>query len=226
MKRFIFFPGILVLFLFTDCHHNPDLSIAPPFPPPVAGFLCSPDTIYFQNRVLPITITSCAKSGCHDEASHKRDLVLDSYSGLMTLVTPFDPTSSKLYTILFNTGEERMPPDGHLSTVQEGIIYYWIKQGALNNKCDSANCDTLNVTYTKSIDPIIQTWCAGCHSNSSPANGISLTNYSQVVASVNGGRFMGAIRQQSGFYPMPKGSILSPCEINLFQKWIDLGFPQ
>jgi hypothetical protein len=37
---------------------------------------------------------------------------------------------------------------------------------------------------------------------------------------------MGAIRQETGYYPMPKGTQLSPCDIALFQKWINRGMPQ
>jgi hypothetical protein len=37
---------------------------------------------------------------------------------------------------------------------------------------------------------------------------------------------MGAIRQENGFFPMPKGGQLSPCDIAIFQKWINLGMPQ
>jgi hypothetical protein len=120
-----------------------------------------------------------------------------------------------------------MPPGTPFSTDQKSIIYWWIAQGAYNNRCDSAGCDSTNVTYTSSINPIIQSWCIGCHSGSKPANGLSLETYDEVVACAKSNRLMGALRHDNGYYPMPKGGeMLSPCEINLFQKWITLGEPK
>jgi len=216
----------LFIFLLAGCHNKADLSIAPPFPSQSPWLKCSKDTIYFQNSVLPLVIYSCAKSGCHDQGGHKHGIVLDSYSGIYSHVTPYNPVSSTLYTALFSFGQQRMPPDAHLSVNQEGLIYYWILQGAVNNKCEPAGCDSTHVTYDSTINAIVQSWCTGCHGGSNPANGISLTNYDQVKAAVNNGRLMGAIRQETGFYPMPKGSQLSPCDIALFQIWINRGMPQ
>lgn len=227
MKQY-FFSSFLFLFIFlmTGCTHNADLSVAPPFPSQSPWLTCSKDTIYFQNSVLPLVIYSCGKSSCHDAGSNKHGLTLDSYSNIYNLVSPRDPGSSKLYTVLFSNSQGRMPPNSHLDVNQEGLIYYWILQGALNNKCEAAGCDSSHVTYDSTINVIVQTWCTTCHGGSNPSYNLSLTTYDQVKASVNSGRLMGAIRQETGFYPMPKGSQLSPCDIALFQKWINLGMPQ
>ena len=214
------------IFLLICCHNKADLSVAPPFPSQSPWLKCSQDTIYFQNSVLPLVINSCAKSGCHDAGSNKHELTLDNYTNIYNLVTPSDPVSSKLYTVLFSSSQQLMPPNGRLTVNQEGLIYYWIRQGALNNRCESAGCDSSHVTYDSTINTIVQSWCTGCHGGSNPAYGISLTTYDQVNAVVNAGRLMGAIRQETGYYPMPKGSQLSPCDIALFQKWINLGMPQ
>jgi len=227
MKRFTLASLILFLVIsFFACHHNADLTIAPPFPSQSAWLTCSKDTIYFQNSVLPLVINSCGKTGCHDAGGSKHGITLDGYSNIMKLVTPYDPTSSKLYTVLFSNTQEQMPPNNHLDVNQEGLIYYWILQGALNNKCEPAGCDSSHVTYDSTINVIIQSWCIGCHSGSNPANGMNLSTYDQVKAVANGGRLMGSIRQENGYYAMPKGSQLSPCDIALFQKWISLGMPQ
>jgi mono/diheme cytochrome c family protein len=145
----------------------------------------------------------------------------------MQLVSPFDPQGSKLYTVLFVNPDETMPPNNPFSLAQKSIIYWWIAQGAYNNKCDSAGCDSANVTYTASINPIVSSWCIGCHGGSNPSNGLSLETYSDVVACAKSNRLMGSLRHETGYYAMPKGGeMLSICEINLFQKWIDLGEPQ
>ncbi|MCX6251597.1 MAG: hypothetical protein NTX61_12690 [Bacteroidetes bacterium] len=215
--------------LLVTCRHKADLTLAPPPPAPTPnppGYSCSPDTIYFQNAVLPLIVSNCAKSGCHDQATGQHGLVLDSYSTIIHNVSPFNPQGSRLYTALFNGEEDAMPPGSPFSANQKSIIYYWIAQGALNNKCTEAGCDSSNVTFDSVIKPILQTWCVGCHSGSSPSNGLSLTTYAQIVASVNSGRLMGAIRQDVGYHAMPPGSKLSDCSIAIFQKWINLGEPQ
>ena len=223
LKIIVFFLSVILL----SCHHKADLSIAPPKPlPPGPEFKCSHDTIYFRNTVLPVILSGCAKTGCHDETSHKSNHILDNYAGIISLVKPFDPQNSKLYTVLFSGSQERMPRGTPFTIDQKSIIYWWIAQGAYNNKCDSAGCDSTIVTYTATIAPICAAWCTGCHGGSNPANGLSLESYDQVVACANSSRLMGALRHDNGFYPMPKGGeMLSPCEINLFQKWINIGKP-
>lgn len=210
-----------------SCHHTADLTVAPPKPPPPGPeFKCSHDSIYFSNTVLPVILSGCAKTGCHDQSKHRANHILDNYTGIMELVAPFDPQGSKLYTVLFSNPEKRMPPSTPFTMDQKSIIYWWIAQGAHNNRCDSAGCDSTNVTYTISIAPITQAWCTGCHGGSKPANGMSLETYDDVVACANSGRLMGAIRHEPGYSGMPQGGeMLSQCEINLFQKWINTGKP-
>jgi hypothetical protein len=227
MKRIhLFLLFCIPLAVITGCHNKADLSVAPPFPQVPTGLTCSRDSVYFQNTVLPLIIYNCAKSGCHDAAGNTHGITLDSYDGIMRLVTPSAPTASKLYTVLFNQGEQHMPPDYTFTVNEDGIIYYWILKDALNNRCQPAGCDSSNVTYTHSIAPICQSWCTGCHGTSNPSNGLSLTTYEQVKASVNSGRLMGAILQEPNYKPMPKGSSLSSCEISLFKIWVRLGMPE
>ncbi|MBE0648164.1 MAG: hypothetical protein IH596_10300 [Bacteroidales bacterium] len=218
---------ILATAFLASCHHDADLTIAPPKPPPPGfEFKCSHDTIYFHNFVLPVIISGCAKSGCHDEATKKAGLFLGNYESIISQVTPFDPQESDLYKVLFSNSERRMPPGTPLNMNQKSIIYWWIAQGAYNNRCDSIVCDSSNVTYASSIAPISQAWCTGCHGGSKPANNLLLETYDEMVACANSGRLMGALRHESGFFPMPQGGLtLSPCEINLFQIWINTGKP-
>ena len=102
----------------------------------------------------------------------------------------------------------------------------WITQGALDNRCDSAGCDTINVTYTNTIAPILQTYCLGCHSGPNPSYSINLSTYNGVVGVAESNRLMGALRQETGFFAMPKNaSKLSDCQIAQFQKWINTNEP-
>jgi Planctomycete cytochrome C/Cytochrome C oxidase, cbb3-type, subunit III len=195
------------------------------------GVTCSPDTVYFQQKVLPIFISNCALSGCHDAASRRDGIILIDYNNIMTTgkVRPFNPNSSEVWEKITETEpEERMPPPPRspLSDPQKEIIRKWIMQGAKNNSCEASACDPATVTFSGTIRNIINNKCAGCHSGNLPQGGINLTTHSGVKAKVDDGRLWGAINHLPGFSPMPKGGAkLSDCEIGQVKKWIDAGTP-
>ena len=88
------------------------------------------------------------------------------------------------------------------------------------------NCDTSNVTFTSTIKPIMNNFCAtsGCHQGAAAAAGIDLSNYSGAKIIADNGRLMGTINFSSGFSPMPKNaSKLSTCDINKISSWINKG---
>jgi hypothetical protein len=91
---------------------------------------------------------------------------------------------------------------------------------------NSGNCDTTNVTYTNTIQPIMAQSCTGCHGSSSPSAGINLTTYSLVRASAEDGSLYGTMSFQSGYSRMPKGGDKVPdCSLNKIQAWINNGYP-
>jgi mono/diheme cytochrome c family protein len=200
------------------------------------GIPCDPDTIYFQNDVLPLLQSSCGVAGCHDQQSAQDGVILTSYQAVMQTagVVPFDPLESEIYEVITeNDPDKRMPPppSAPLNTDQINLIYKWIAQGALNNYCEQEECDSLNVTFSGTVFPIIQNNCYGCHSGSNPGGGISLTNYNQVKAQASipvgsPGSLLGAITWANGNIPMPQnGSQLSECNIAQIRKWINDGMP-
>lgn len=221
---------ILLTFIFTGflmgCHHDADLSFAPPRPSQSPDLLCAADTVYFQNTVYPVINSGCAKSGCHDADKHKAGVVLDSYSAIMEYVRPSDPAASKFYKMLYSNEDGRMPPDSPFTGEQKSIIYWWIKQGALNNRCDNILCDSSNVTYTSKIRSLASTWCVSCHNSITLSGGFSLETYDEMVTCADGGRLIGALRHEAGYEPMPKNAMLPQCGINLFRIWINNGKPQ
>jgi len=238
MRKNRLFPVVLFAFitlLLAGCKHEPAAgpdggSNPPPPPPPPPSSNCDPDTVYFQNAVLPLFQSNCAKSGCHDVATAQEGVILNNYYNIFTTgeVEPGNPNSSKVYEVLLKDGEDRMPPPPNqaLTQAQISTIATWIAQGALNNICDSTGCDTSNVTYSGTIQLVISLYCIGCHSGTNPAYSINLSTYDGVSAVANSGRLMGALRWETGFFPMPKnGNQLSACQISQFQKWIDTGMP-
>ena len=47
------------------------------------GIPCDPDTIYFQNDVLPLFQSSCGIAGCHDPLTAEGEVILTSYYYVM-----------------------------------------------------------------------------------------------------------------------------------------------
>ena len=192
---------------------------------------CDPNIVYFQQQVLPILVSNCSMSGCHDVASHESGVILTSYASVMNTsdVDPGDPGGSKLYRVLIdNDPDDRMPrpPAPPLTEAQKNIIYKWIQQGAKDLTCNSA-CDTsAAVTFSTGIVPILSTKCTGCHGGTNPQGGINLSLYAGVKTTVDNGKLWGSVNHLAGYSPMPKnGSKLSECEIGKIKKWIGAGSP-
>lgn len=210
--------AVLILLLFSSglfsCRHESEL--LPGIP-----------EVCFDSQVLPVIISGCTKSGCHNGSGELP--ALSSYENLRNLVEPGKPIHSKLHKVLTANRmlESAMPPkpDEPLSSDQINTITLWILQGAEHTTCN-IECDTVNVTFAGSIMPIIETYCKGCHSGSQPSGGIVLTGFETIKTAIDGGRFIGAVDQLPGYSAMPQGgSKLSSCNIVQIKKWIYQGMP-
>jgi len=189
------------------------------------GHPCSPDSVYFANDILPLLVSNCSTSGCHDQASAQEGVVLVDYASIISKVHPGDAANSKLYKVLIRSDERMPPPPASLTTAQIQSVQTWINQGALYNVCD-APCDTLNVTYSQSVWPVIQTNCTGCHSGANPGAGIVLTDHATISAAAATGKLYGSVAHLSGYAPMPKNaSQLSECNVAAIRIWIENGTP-
>ena len=197
--------------------------------PPVIAVSCSADTVYFQNLVLPLLNSGCAMTGgCHDAISQRSGVVLTNYANIIATggVRPGNAANSKLYRVLSNSGEDRMPPAPYpaFTQAQKDIIFKWINQGALNNVCNE--CDTASFTYSLAISPVIATYCKGCHNPQSLGGGIDLSTYAGIKTVALNGHLLGTIEHAAGFSAMPKGSNpLSACQVTQIKKWIAAGTP-
>lgn len=216
------------LFLFTGCKHH----VAPPgtgSDPFVYESPCDPDVIYFEQDVLPLLVSACAQSGCHDAATHEHGVVTESYETIMAsndLVEPGQPNESELIHVLFETGDDLMPPppNAPLTDEQIAVLTDWIEQGALNLSC--SDCDTTAVTYSGSLLPLLNTTCVACHSGASPDGGVDLTTHANVVSAISYSNLMASIEHVAGAQAMPPaGNALSACQVQLFELWIADGMP-
>ena len=189
---------------------------------------CNPDTVYFASQILPLMLSSCAMSGCHDAISKKEGIIMTDYTNIMRIVKAGNPTGSKLYKSLIDTDpENRMPlaPLPPFNQTQIDLVYKWIAQGAKNNQCINnslANCTTTNMSFSKDIQPIFTSNCTGCHNATAPSAGINLTTYSGTIAVST--RLVGSITHAAGYAPMPTATVqLSACDINKITAWIAQG---
>jgi len=226
----VLFCWFIIIYVFTiSCKHTPETKPDPPTPsPPV---VCDPDTVYFTNAILPMINSSCAKSGCHDAVSHQDGVILIDYTSIIINgeIEAYNPGDSKLYEVITENDPDKImppPPTNPLSSSQISQIFQWISQGAKNNACNETVCDSVNVTYSLTINPLMTNYCSGCHNSVTASANINLSNHPGVVAAIDGGRFMGAVLQEPGFIPMPQNSNrLTECNIGKLRKWIVDGKP-
>lgn len=219
----------LVSFLITvgSCIHDPflnpiDLNGGEPTTP---GCVTN-GTVCFESSVLPIFLSSCARSGCHDAKTKEAGYVLDNYNNIIRKgISPGNANNSKLYEVLFEGGEDQMPPDAPLTKAQKDSIKVWINQGAKNTVNCNCFCDDTKFTYAVIIQPIINTNCVGCHKPGSLGGNVDLSTYANVKKQVDNGKLLGSITHTIGFIAMPQSGKLRDCEINQISRWIDAGAP-
>lgn len=186
------------------------------------------DTPYvcFQEDILPIFVSNCSQSGCHNPIDQEEDLDLTHYDGIMKEVTPGHPALSEIYSVIKGK-HPSITPEGRPALTDEQVnqIKLWIIIGAPNSSL-CRECDTLNFTYSGRVQPILDNWCYGCHNSVAAEAGIDLTTYNGVVQVVNDGSLLGSIHHQAGFVPMPINTGgLSTCDISAIEHWINDGFP-
>jgi len=180
----------------------------------------------FTRDILPVIISRCATTGCHDAGAGGERVSLTTYANIKRIVTPGNPSTSGLYTVIKSSGgESKMPPSNkpQLSVAEIDSIGKWIGYGALNENCGEV-CDTINpVTFSGTIWPIIQSSCAGCHSGTNPSGNVLLASYNNVATIAASGVLMNSLKG-TGVPQMPVGTTFSTCRIRQFQIWVNNGF--
>lgn len=86
--------------IFNACTHDPPTTVVGPNAKPVDTTSvdtirnpCDPNTVYFEKQVLPILLSSCAISVCHDPISKEDGVVLNSFENVIKTgdIDAFDP---------------------------------------------------------------------------------------------------------------------------------------
>ena len=85
-------------------------------------------------------------------------------------------------------------------------------------------CDTLNVTFTKDVLPIITLNCYICHGNGSMVAGINLQGYTRIKRQVDNNLLLNVIKHSPGYAQMPSGQAkLAQCDIDKIEAWVKRG---
>ena len=232
---------LATLYISFSCIHDPVYIIPdgavgdvpgnntdPPVIPTGSDDACDPDSVYFQNQILPIFIGSCAVTGCHDQSSREADIALINYPNIMRGITPGDPGGSKYYKVItLEETDDLMPLDPitdngfRLPAEQIALIENWINQGATDNLCES--CDTSNFSFSGRIAAIFSTSCAtsvGCHAAGS--NNGPFTSYAEIKPFIDNGSIEDRVLVKQD---MPIAAPLPACDMEVLIKWIDDGAP-
>ncbi len=202
--------------------------VTPPIAPGGGTPPAVSDTVCFNTEVLPLYVSYCASSGCHDVTSHREGVITTSYGYIMNGIRPKNVNGSPYYTIIGNG----MPPRSHaqLTNTQVAVIKKWIDQGALNTNCTNV-CDTTVYTYSGAIQSILTNNCAGCHGTSPGSANIYIGTYASAKAyiSANKSIFNNAVNYSTSIVAskrMPPAGKLVDCKLLQIQKWINNGYPQ
>lgn len=108
-----------------------------------------------------------------------------------------------------------------LGMVMWSSCYYDVEEDLYNT-----DCNTETVGFAADIQPLIEQNCITCHSDAAAPSfgGVSLQTHTKVKVYVDNGKFLGSVRHDGGFSPMPQNQAkLSQCNISKIEKWIDEG---
>lgn len=176
------------------------------------------DSICFEEEIRPILTTYCAISECHDTETSKDGINFSSFSETSKV------NGATLLTVLDATGKKKMPPTKatQLPLTDKEALKKWINQGMKNNIDCPEICDSSKITFSKTIFPIFQSYCIGCHKLEKPM----LNDYEQIKTQIDNGKIVCSISHESSCKPMPSADgKLSACKIELIKKWIANGTP-
>ncbi len=183
--------------------------------------------ICFETEILPIFVSNCASSGCHDSNTQADGLDLSNYEGIMKEVKPGKPFDSKIVEVLLtNDPDERMPPPPSSPLPQSSIdlIVKWIEKGAANTtQCGGGDCATENMSFSADIQPILASNCVSCHNGPGGNGGVNLATYQGVKTAVDTRGLLATIKHDAGVYNMPPGAKMPDCNVKKIEEWIAQG---
>jgi len=210
----------------TETPLNTDpIGAAPETLPPsqlaCATNISTSSALCFDSQVLPIIYSNCAESGCHDSKTRAEGYDLSTYNGIMKGVIAGSSSKSKIYTEM---SSGKMPESPRkMAGSQIAIIKQWIDEGAKNITCGARVIDAAIPTFVKSIKPIIDIYCVGCHQTKAAKGGVILDSYTFIKNYVENQKLWHVINYHVGYVGMPQNQKLGACQIEAIKKWIVAG---
>lgn len=87
-------------------------------------------------------------------------------------------------------------------------------------------CDTIELTYSGVIQPLLEQNCYGCHGNGNSSGDQTLDTYEDVYAAAMDGRLYGVVNHVDGYPAMPYyRPQLDSCSLYFINRWIEEGAP-
>lgn len=232
MKRYTPFVVMLatILMLGYGCKHKPQVTPQQPISSNNGGGNGSngtnDSTICFERDILPIFISNCTNSGCHDAISKQDGYQFTDYNSIVSKdFVAGNADKTELYEKITEDKQDKImppPPNNPLTTEQIALIRRWINEGAKNTTCTS-DCDTSKFTYSEIVQPILTKNCVGCHNMISDQKGVILDSYTETFKVAQSGRLLKVIKHESGVTAMPLNGKLLDCDIKLIEKWVNAG---
>lgn len=105
-------------------------------------------------------------------------------------------------------------------------LTYSCKKGSQDVLSGGTTCDTVAMSYSTNVVPILQENCYTCHGNGNTAGsgGILLEGYSNLKVYATNGQLVGNVTHAPGYVPMPYGLPKLPnCEVNTIVDWVNNG---
>lgn len=85
-------------------------------------------------------------------------------------------------------------------------------------------CDSVAISYTTDVKPILTSKCVGCHSTNANSGGVAIETYTQVKAQVDNGMLACTVNHEAGCSAMPQNAGQLPaCELKAINVWISEG---
>ena len=106
------------------------------------------------------------------------------------------------------------------------IVGFSMSSSKGENTVSTNPCDTVELTYSGVIQPLLEQNCYKCHSNGKSKRGQKLDTYEDVYAIAMDGSLHGVVNHVAGYPAMPYFKPkLDSCSLHFINKWIDEGAP-
>lgn len=110
-----------------------------------------------------------------------------------------------------------------------GLLLLYLSACSKHNAVElgAGGCDTVNVSYSMQVVPILQNNCYVCHKGPGASSGIDFSSYDAFRGWAAFTPYVvGDLTAAQGYTPMPYGlPSLSECDINTILAWIHQGTP-